>query len=53
MHLPYNLELSNKDWKQAMIDNTNLYNGLNIHQGNVTHQAVAKSLEYPYNPIEL
>ena len=51
--LPYILELANKGWKQAMIDNTNLYNGLNTHQGNVTHQAVAKSLEYPYNPIEL
>jgi alanine dehydrogenase len=28
-----------------------LLNGLNIFQGKVTHQAVAESLDYQYNPV--
>ncbi len=49
--LPYIIELANKSAQQAMLDNTNLKNGLNIYQGKVTHQAVAESLNYPYNPV--
>ncbi len=49
--LPYVIELANKGAQQAMLDNSNLKNGLNIYQGKVTHQAVAESLNYPYNPV--
>lgn len=49
--LPYVIELANKGVQQAMLDNSNLKNGLNIYQGKVTHQAVAESLNYPYNSI--
>ncbi|WP_047249454.1 alanine dehydrogenase [Chromobacterium subtsugae] len=51
--LPYMLELANKGWRQALLDNAHLRNGLNICRGRVTHQAVAKDLGYPYvDPIE-
>ncbi|OHX10778.1 alanine dehydrogenase [Chromobacterium sphagni] len=51
--LPYMLELANKGWRQALLDNAHLRNGLNICRGRVTHQAVAKDLVYPYvDPIE-
>ncbi|KUM03206.1 alanine dehydrogenase [Chromobacterium subtsugae] len=51
--LPYMLELANKGWRQALLDNAHLRNGLNICRGRVTHQAVAKDLGYAYvDPIE-
>jgi len=49
--LPYVLELANKGAQQAIFDNSNLLNGLNIFQGKVTHQAVAESLDYQYSPV--
>ena len=50
--LPYVIDLANNGWIDAMKKDKNLYNGLNIHQGKVTHQAVADSLGYPYKPVE-
>ncbi len=49
--LPYVLELANKGAQQAIFDNSNLLNGLNIFQGKVKHQAVAESLDYQYSPF--
>jgi len=49
--LPYILDIANKGYQQAMLDNQNLMNGLNIYQGRVAHQAVAKSLNYQHRPI--
>ncbi|HIF46772.1 alanine dehydrogenase [Candidatus Thioglobus sp.] len=49
--LPYVIELANRGAQQAIFDNSNLLNGLNIFQGKVTHQAVAESLDYQYNPV--
>jgi len=49
--LPYVIELANKDVQQAILDNSNLLNGVNIFQGKVTHQAVAESLNYQYSPV--
>ena len=49
--LPYITDIANKGWQQALKDNQNLLNGLNIHQGKITHQAVAESLNYQYNPV--
>jgi alanine dehydrogenase len=49
--LPYVIELANKGAQQAIFDNSNLLNGLNIFQGKVTHQAVAESLDYQYTPV--
>lgn len=51
--LPYALELANKGWRQALLDNAHLRNGLNICRGRVAYQAVAQDLGYAYvDPIE-
>ncbi len=49
--LPYALALANKGL-QAMLDDPGLLNGLNVHQGKVTHEAVAQALNYEYVPAE-
>ncbi len=46
--LPYVLELANKGPGQAMLDNRHLRNGLNVHAGKVTCEAVAVALGYDY-----
>ncbi|MCP4298887.1 MAG: alanine dehydrogenase, partial [Proteobacteria bacterium] len=46
--LPYMIELADKGYKQALQENEHLRNGLNIHQGKVTYEAVARDLDYPY-----
>ena len=48
----YTLALANKGWKQAMRDDAHLRNGLNVCQGKVTHEAVAKALNLDYVPAE-
>ncbi len=48
--LPFTLLLANKGWKQACLDDGHLRNGLNVHEGLVTYEAVAKDLGYDYIP---
>ncbi|MDF0606538.1 alanine dehydrogenase [Neisseriaceae bacterium TC5R-5] len=51
--LPYIFELADKGWRQALLDNVHLRNGLNICRGKVTHPAVAKDLSYSYvDPLD-
>ena len=50
--LPYALDLANKGWKQALNDNPNFLNGLNVCQGKITHKAVAEALDLDFNPAE-
>ncbi|HJU49312.1 MAG TPA: alanine dehydrogenase [Pseudogulbenkiania sp.] len=51
--LPFMLELANKGWAQALLDNPHLRNGLNVCRGKVTHRAVATGLGYEYvDPFE-
>lgn len=51
--LPFALELANKGWAAALLDNVHLRNGLNICRGKVTYQAVARDLGYPFvEPVE-
>jgi alanine dehydrogenase len=45
---PFVLALADKGWKQAMRDDPHLRHGLNIHDGMVTHEAVARDLGYDY-----
>lgn len=40
--------LADKGWKQALKDDVHLRNGLNVAQGNVTFEAVARDLGYGY-----
>lgn len=46
--LPFICALVKKGIKEALLDNTHLLNGLNIHHAKVTCKAVADELDYPY-----
>ncbi len=48
--LPFATALANKGYKQALLDDPHLCNGLNIHRGSVAHEAVARDLDYPWRP---
>ncbi|GGY13110.1 alanine dehydrogenase [Paludibacterium paludis] len=51
--LPYALEIADKGWKTALLDNAHLRNGLNVCRGAVTYQAVAQDLGYAWiDPVE-
>ncbi|MES2998057.1 MAG: alanine dehydrogenase [Pseudomonadota bacterium] len=49
---PYILALADKGIKKALDEDSHLCNGLNIHQGKITHQAVASAFNMPYIPAE-
>ena len=49
---PFVLELADKGCARALEDDPHLGDGLNIHDGMVTHRAVAEALELPYVPAE-
>ena len=51
--LPYALELANKSWRQAMIDDRALALGLNVHDGAVVYPAVARAFDYTETALEL
>ncbi len=42
--LPFLLNLANKGWKQACKDDKHLLNGLNVHAGKLTYEAVGTAL---------
>ena len=46
--LPYVLELANKGYKAALLENPGLRKGLQIHLGSVTYKNVADDLGYSY-----
>lgn len=48
--LPYAISLANKGYRQALIDDANLREGLNVHGGRVTYKAVAEVLGYSWLP---
>ena len=48
--LPFALALADKGPKQAMLDDPNLLEGLNVHRGMVTYEDVARDLGYDYVP---
>jgi alanine dehydrogenase len=49
--LPFVLALAGKGWLQAMLDDPHLAEGLNIHDGQVTHIAVAQALGLRHTPV--
>ena len=49
--LPFVLALAGKGWRQAMLDDPHLAEGLNIHDGQVTHIAVAQALGLRHTPV--
>ena len=48
--LPMAIRLANKGFKQAMLEDGHLMNGLNVHEGKITYEAVARDLGYDYVP---
>ncbi len=50
--LPFAVALADKGHAQALRDDPHLMKGLNIHQGRVTYEAVAKDLDLEYHAAE-
>ncbi|WP_341363739.1 alanine dehydrogenase [Thalassospira sp. SN3W] len=50
--LPFTLALADKGWKKACQDDPHLAAGLNVHEGRVTYEAVARDLGYDYLPLD-
>jgi len=50
--LPFIVALANKGYKKALQDDPHLANGLNVHKGNITYQAVADAMNKDYVPTK-
>jgi alanine dehydrogenase len=50
--LPFVLELADDGVRRALGEDANLRNGLNVHEGLVTHRAVADALGLKFTPAE-
>jgi alanine dehydrogenase len=50
--LPFVLELANEGARRALGEDLHLRNGLNVHEGMVTHRAVAAALKLRFTPAE-
>ena len=50
--LPFTLALADKGWKKACQDDPHLAAGLNVHEGGITYEAVARDLGYDYIPLD-
>jgi alanine dehydrogenase len=49
--LPFTLAIAEKGWKQALADDPHLAAGLNVHEGRITHAAVARDLGLDHHPV--
>jgi alanine dehydrogenase len=50
--IPYALQIANKGVHQAIADNPALKLGVNVANGEITYEAVARDLGYNYVPVE-
>jgi alanine dehydrogenase len=50
--LPFVLALADQGWRSALGEDPHLRNGLNVHEGQVTHRAVAEALKLKFTPPE-
>ena len=50
--IPYAMDLANKGWKQAAIDNPAIAKGINTAGGHIIHPAVAKAFDMEYMDVE-
>jgi alanine dehydrogenase len=50
--LPFVKALANLGWREALIQDPHLANGLNVHAGHINHEAVAHDLGYDYLSAE-
>lgn len=49
--VPYALQIANKGYKKAALENEALAKGFNLLAGKVTNEGVASSLDYEYTPL--
>ena len=49
--LPHALRIADLGWKAALRANPHLAAGLNVHEGKVTYEAVARDLGYDFVPV--
>ena len=49
--LAYGLEIADKGWRQAAVENAALANGVNLAEGKLTHRAVAAALGMECAPL--
>jgi alanine dehydrogenase len=49
--LPHALAIADMGWKAALKADPYLADGLNVHAGKVTYEAVARELGYEYVPV--
>ena len=49
--LPFVLALTDKGWRRACAEDSNLANGLNVHDGRLTYAAVGEALNLPVTPM--
>jgi alanine dehydrogenase len=50
--LPFVLALADKGYRRALGQDAHLRHGLNVHEGKITHRAVADALKLPFTPPE-
>jgi alanine dehydrogenase len=50
--LPYAVEIANKGYKKALMENEEIRLGVNVVNGKVTCKGVAEALSIPYSPID-
>jgi alanine dehydrogenase len=50
--LPFILDIADKGYRNALLENSHLLQGLNIYQGYVTHPIVAQDLNKPFHAPE-
>jgi alanine dehydrogenase len=49
--LPYILQIADKGWKKACLDNYELLKGLNIINGEIVYRSVAAAFDLHYKPV--
>ena len=49
--LPYAVELANRGLRSAVMSDECLAKGVNVYDGHVTSEGVAKNLELEYTPL--
>jgi alanine dehydrogenase len=50
--LPFTLQLADKGYKRALLENPHLKAGLNVHRGALTYEAVAQAQKKQFVSVE-
>ncbi len=51
--IPYALDIANKGYKQACMEDSSLKKGLNVLNGHVVYKAVSEAFDHPYKDVDL